>query len=553
MPPEEDTTLELRDYLRVLRRHKWIILFSVLICIGGAFAMSLTKEPTYAASTKVWLKERFVDEQFIPTQQGDTQDSERERNNEIQIMGSPAVRQRVVDKLGRQPEDANFSAVENSDFIDISVVGDKPKRAAATANAYAETYIDVRKELAVTELTDVSTELQARIQRLNEQIVLIDLSFQTEPASPPTSTGRPTDQREFDRQRLESQVNSYIARDIDLQNAIALAQQGSAQIVTPATPPTAAQNRNPISNILAGAAIGLVIGIGLAFLREYLDDRIKTKDDLETASGQTVIGLIPMLSDWKNRDAVQLVSVAQPRSPAAEAYRSVRTSVEFLALDQPIGSLQVTSAMAGEGKTTTLANLAVAFARVGQRVIVLCCDLRRPRIHEFFGLSNRIGFTSMLLGDAPASEAIQKVRGDLPIGLVASGPLAPNPAELLASKRAVSVIEELDRQCDLLIIDSPPVLPVTDAQVISGLVDGVILVASSSSSNKRDVRRAVELLHQVDAPFIGAILNNVQSRHEAVYAYGDTRYYVDAPDPADSSPERRNGRRRKKAPAGTTG
>jgi capsular exopolysaccharide synthesis family protein len=209
--------------------------------------------------------------------------------------------------------------------------------------------------------------------------------------------------------------------------------------------------------------------------------------------------------------------------------------------------------MAGEGKTTTLANLAVTFARVGQRVIVLCCDLRRPRVHEFFGLSNRVGFTSMLIGDAPASEAIQSVRGDLPLGLVASGPLAPNPAELLASKRAVAVIEELDSQCDLLLIDSPPVLPVTDAQVISGLVDGVLLVGNAGSSTKRDMRRAVELLHQVDAPLIGAVLNNVQSRHESVYAYGDTRYYVDAADSAGDSPERRNGRRgKKKAPARAT-
>ena len=152
----------------------------------------------------------------------------------------------------------------------------------------------------------------------------------------------------------------------------------------------------------------------------------------------TVVGLIPALPDWKNRDATQLVSMAQPGSPAAEAYRSVRTSVEFLGLDQPIGSLQVTSAIAGEGKTTTLANLATTFARAGQRVIVLCCDMRRPRIHEFFGLTNRVGFTSVLLGDAPIADAIQRVPGELPIGLVASGPLSAEPgraARLSACRR----------------------------------------------------------------------------------------------------------------------
>jgi capsular exopolysaccharide synthesis family protein len=331
---------------------------------------------------------------------------------------------------------------------------------------------------------------------------------------------------------------------------IAVAESGGAEILAPATVPTEPEDQNPTSNILAGLAIGIVLAIALALLREYLDDRIKTKDDLESAAAQTVIGLVPQIPDWKNKDATELVSVSKPNSPAAEAYRTVRTAVEFLGLDQPIGSLQVTSAMAGEGKTTTLANLAVTFARVGQRVIVLCCDLRRPRIHQFFGLSNSVGFTSILLGDAPASEAIQAVRGDLPLGLVASGPLAPNPAELLASKRAVSVIEELDSQCDLLLIDSPPVLPVTDAQVISGLVDGVILVGSAGTSTKREVKRAVELLHQVDAPLIGALLNNVHSKHDASYTYGDSRYYLH-PNENQPESERRNGRRGKKTPART--
>jgi len=309
-----------------------------------------------------------------------------------------------------------------------------------------------------------------------------------------------------------------------------------------------------LRNGLAGVAIGLVLGFALAFLREYLDDTIKTKEDLETASGLTVLGLIPALPDWKNREAAHLIANVQPRSPAAEAYRSVRTSVEFLGLDEPIGSLQLTSAVAGEGKTTTLGNLAVTFARAGQRVIILCCDLRRPRIHEFFGLTNTVGFTSVLLGDAQLSDAIQHVPGDHPIGMVASGPLPPNPAELLTSRRAVGVVEALDQRCDLLLVDSPPVLPVTDALVVAGLVDGVLLVADSGSTAKRGLRRAVELLHQVDAPLVGGILNNVHSRSEYAYAYGDNRYYDigSAPDREQSAANGRNGRNgRRRAPKPT--
>jgi tyrosine-protein kinase len=151
--------------------------------------------------------------------------------------------------------------------------------------------------------------------------------------------------------------------------------------------------------------------------------------------------------------------------------------------------------------------------------------MRRPRVHEFFGLENRVGFTSVLLGNASVSDAIQNVPGELTIGLVASGPIPPNPAELLESRRAVETIEALENRCDLLLIDSPPVLPVTDALVIAGLVDGVLVVGNSGSTTKRGMKRAVELLRQVDAPLIGAIVNGVPWKGEYGYAYADNRYY----------------------------
>ena len=522
MPPEETTTLELRDYLRVLRRRKWIIIVTTVVCVGAAFAMTFTASPSYSASTRI----------LVEGGGGSDEAGLQAQNNEIQIMLSPEIRQRIEEQLGRAPEAPSIGGIEGTSVIVVNVSSDDPEHAAETANAYGETYVAVRKERQIKQLEDLKARLQTKIDLANQEIGGIDLSLLSVLPSAPVS-GRETDTRVIKRTALLSEVDALQDQISDAQlNQDEIAADTDTRILAAANVPQEAQNRNPLNNILAGLAIGLVLGIALAFLREYLDDRVKTKDDLETATGQTVIGLIPTLPDWKNRQAVQLISLVQPRSAAAEAYRTVRTSVEFLSLDQPIGSLQVTSAMAGEGKTTTLANLAITFARVGQRVIVLCCDLRRPRVHEFFGLSNRVGFTSMLLGDAPADDAIQPVSGDLPIGLVSSGPLAPNPAELLASKRAVSVIEELDSQCDLLLIDSPPVLPVTDAQVISGLVDGVLVVSSSSTSNKRDVRRAVELLHQVDAPIIGAILNNMHSKSEAAYAYyGDNRYYLDAQAP----------------------
>jgi capsular exopolysaccharide synthesis family protein len=554
VPPDE-RTLELRDYMRVLRRRKWIIAVTVLLCTGAGLAMALVETPVYGASAKVLLERRFVETLFDPIQaRQEERDAATERGNEIQVMGSPRVVRIVTRELGRVPNDVSFVPIEGTDVVQIASQSTNARRAAETVNAFADTYITVRRNLAVDELLEAGNQIQKEIDRLNQQIAVIDVDLAANPPPPAPERGGgnvPTDERVVNKGRLEGQRLSYVQLLDRIQTGAVVEQQGGAKILARAVQATEPVNKDPLRNVLAGLAIGLVLGIALAFLREYLDDTIKTKDDLETASGLTVVGLIPSLPDWKNRDATQLVSMAQPGSPAAEAYRSVRTSVEFLGLDEPIGSLQVTSALAGEGKTTTLANLATTFARAGQRVIVLCCDMRRPRIHEFFGLTNRVGFTSVLLGDAPIAEAIQRVPGELPIGLVASGPRPPNPAELLASQRAVGIVEALDKRCDLLLIDSPPVLPVTDALVIAGLVDGVLIVGNSGSTTKRGMRRAVELLRQVDAPLIGGILNGVRSKSEYAYVYGDDRYYQ-THQPAKAATNGRNGKRRSRERARAT-
>jgi non-specific protein-tyrosine kinase len=218
-----------------------------------------------------------------------------------------------------------------------------------------------------------------------------------------------------------------------------------------------------------------------------------------------------------------VVSTIDPKAPAAEAYRSLRTSVQFAALDRPLRTLHVTSPSPSEGKTTTLTNLGVALAQVGQRVIIVCCDLRRPRLHEFFGMSNELGFTSVLLGHVPAANALQDVPGVKGLKILPSGPLPPNPSELLSSPRAAEVLVALQGLADFVLVDSPPVIPVTDAAVLSGLVDATLVVATAGLTTRRQLRQAIETLEQVDAPILGTVLNRVGSGDS--YGYGRYRYY----------------------------
>ncbi len=245
------------------------------------------------------------------------------------------------------------------------------------------------------------------------------------------------------------------------------------------------------------------------------DDDLSAKEDVEAASGGLpVLGLIPEVGHWKERTVALAGQATKEERLAAEAFRALRTSVLFLGIDRQMRSIQVTSPLQGEGKTTVAANLAGALAQTGTRVIALSCDLRRPRLHECFGLPNERGLTSVIHRVDSLQSVIQQVPGIPGLKLVASGPMPPNPSELLLTDRAVEIISVLQTQCDVLLIDSPPVLPVTDAVAISPRVQSTILVVNAGMSSRRDLRRSVEVLRQVDAPLLGTVVNGISRDHD---------------------------------------
>jgi capsular exopolysaccharide synthesis family protein len=214
--------------------------------------------------------------------------------------------------------------------------------------------------------------------------------------------------------------------------------------------------------------------------------------------------------------ASDLVTLANPRSAAAEAYRTLRTNIQLSSIDSPIRALLVTSASADEGKSTTLANLAVAFAQAGQRVVIVDSDLRRPSLHTIFGVANERGLTTMLLeDDAPAPLVETSVPG---LRLLASGPIPPNPSELLGSKRVEQAIERLRADADLLLFDAPPVLAVSDAAVLSRRVAAAMLIVSAGRTKRDHASRARQQLERAGARLLGVVLTNA-TVEEAVYSY----------------------------------
>ncbi len=206
----------------------------------------------------------------------------------------------------------------------------------------------------------------------------------------------------------------------------------------------------------------------------------------------------------------ELITVSEPRSPISEAYRTLRTNLDFASLDQALKTLVVTSAGVGEGKSTTLANLAVVSAQAGRRVVLVDADLRRPTLHQVFGLGNETGLTTMMMEDAALASPPLQATGIEGLAVLPSGPLPPNPAELMGSRRMEEVITTLAEQADQVFFDTPPVVAVTDAAVLATKVDGVLLVVSAGKTRREYARTAVQRLEQINARLVGTVLTNLQ-------------------------------------------
>lgn len=213
-----------------------------------------------------------------------------------------------------------------------------------------------------------------------------------------------------------------------------------------------------------------------------------------------------------------LITISNPRSPISEAFRSLRTNLEFSSLDKPLRSMVVTSAAPEEGKSTTLANLAVAIAQAGKRVILVDCDLRRPSLQQLFNARATPGFTDMMRDDALMSKPPVQDTPVQNLWLLASGTIPPNPAELVASRRMSEVIAALQKQADIVLFDAPPVIAVTDAAVLASKVDGVLLVVSAGKTKRDHAKKAKAMLEKVNAHLIGTVLTNVKGE-TALYQY----------------------------------
>ena len=486
------------DLIAVARRRGWVVVLAALVVVLAALVGSTVQAPVYQARARVLAEVPSV---LSTATNGPSPASSTE--TEAEVVASEGVQTLVRQRLGETPP-IEAVPVGDSHVMDVVAESSRRTQAAAVANAYAQAYVDHRRQQTADRLLTATREVGAKVDELSKQIDGL-------------GTNDPR------RSTLLSQLGVFRAQLDQLQVDAALIGGGPQVLVRAVDPDGPIRPRTGRNVAVAGAA-GLAFGLLLVLLFERLDRSVRTRSDLARAApGVRLLGVVPAAVSRGGGDEV-LVIRTEPNSPAAEAYRSVRTQLRGLATERPLRTLLVTSPGPGEGRTTTVANLATALARAGQEVVALSCDLRSPRLHHFFGLPNQVGFTSVVLGEAPLSAALRKVPGEERLRLLPSGPIPPNPSELLSSQRAAEVVAALAAQADWVVVDSPA-LTVADASVLAQQVDAVLLVVCAGSTTASQLSEAVTLLEPARGAVVGAVMHGcgpagVRPRHRRAEARG---------------------------------
>ena len=327
---------------------------------------------------------------------------------------------------------------------------------------------------------------------------------------------------------------------------------GNIRVVDRAEVPRLPVKPNMKLNLLLAVIVGLVAGIGLAFFFEYLDNTIKIPDDVKRHLHIAYLGPTPLIDTRKAKGeerTTELVCFSAPKSTASESYRGIRTNILFSSAESEPQVIMVTSAGPREGKTITSSNLAITMAQSGSRVLILDCDLRRPKMHKMFGMSKDRGLTNLLVKNASLEETI--IASDIPnLDVLPSGPLPPNPSEMLGSRRMAELIATLRKQYTRILIDSPPITAVTDAVVLGKAVDGVVLVIRAGQTVREVAKNSVHQLHAVGANVLGAVLNAVDIGKDKYYYYYYYQYqYYYYGDDGEKKKRRNRKKGRKKTSA----
>lgn len=444
--------MEIQDYLKILKARWIIIAVTVVVAILGALGASLLTTPQYESDARM----------FVFTS------------------GGGSVSDNYQGNLFSQQRVASYSEIVTSQSLAARVLGVLP-------------------------LDLTPSELAAKVKTTSTPDTVLFSIIVTDP-----SPGLARDIANAMATELVTEV-----RELETPEDGGSPSAG-VKIFQEADASSAAVTPKTKRNLALGAAVGLLLGIALAVLRDRLDNTIKGRREIEAISGKALVGTIPFDKERKTHPAVDFQDLAQ--SASAEAFRELRTNLQFLEVDHPPRVIVVTSAIPSEGKTTTAVNLAVALAEAGHHVALVEGDLRRPRVSKYMGLIGSVGMSTVLAGQATVEEVLQPTKYE-GLQAMASGPIPPNPSELLGSEASRALLVELRSRFDYVIVDGAPLLPVTDSAVLTTHADGALLVTRYGHTKSNELARAIGNLETIGARVLGVVLALTPSKKGDMYSY----------------------------------
>ncbi|MCV7359260.1 tyrosine-protein kinase domain-containing protein [Mycolicibacterium fluoranthenivorans] len=448
--------MKLQDFLRLMRT-RWItVCASVLVAVVVAIAVTLMTTPQYQASTRLFVS-ASAGNSASDVYQGNRFSQERVVSYAQLLMGE-TLAQRTVDKLG----------------LDMTAAS-------------------LQQKVSATAKTDT---------------VLIDVHVLD-----------PSPVRARDIANALSDEFVTMVRELETPEG-AVTPDARVVVEQRATVPSSPVTPKKVRNLLLGVVAGFVLGIGLAIVRDLLDNTVKSREVLEEITDVGVVGGIQLDKERRKNPAILF---GKDNSAIAESFRKLRTNLSFLTVDNPPRVIVVTSSIPNEGKSTTAINIALALAESGNNVALVDGDMRRPTVHKYLDLVGPVGFSTVLSGAVPLTEALQKTQFD-GLTVLAAGTTPPNPSELLASQAATKVLAELRAHFDYVIVDSSPLLAVTDSAILAANADGALIMVRYGQTKREQLAQAVETLHGVGATLLGAVFTMIPSKGSGAYAYSYSYY-----------------------------
>jgi succinoglycan biosynthesis transport protein ExoP len=509
---------DVRRYLLLLWHWAWLIILVTAAAGGIAFVYNQrTTQPIYRVNTTVLIEAPPT----ISSEYAAIVTSERLASTYAKLMTTKPIRNTVAERLGLGGLSASISAtpVEGTQFIEVRVEDTDPVRAAQVANTVVEVFSEQNQASQAARYSASKDSLAAQLAEMDQRIQDTSITLEQLGEAP---------EQQVKRSQLETTLTQYrqiYASLLQSYEEIRLAEAQSTfkvLLVEPATPPINPTRVPVLQNTILASIVGLMMAVGFVFLVEALDDTVKGPDDVIRHLGLPVLGLIA------RTDTTEVpVSALQPRSPVTEAFRSLRTNIQFASVDYPVRTVLVTSTSPSEGKTTIATNLGVVLAQGGLQVVLLDADLRRPRIHRVMSIPNRKGLTSLFVQEKVHLDGTLTQTKVPRLSVVTSGNLPPNPSELLGSDKMFEILTEVKKNADVVVVDTPPLMAVTDAAVLSRHVDGILLVIKPGVTKLGATKQTVDQLQRIGANILGVVFNDVELRRSrySYYYYNNGYYY----------------------------